>query len=267
MPVQGPPGALPHYWEQRYWDDRYAAASALTNGTQTSKEKDSIAPPTTEWYVGCEALPQLCDPAGPLGAAALVPPGRLLELGCGDSEVAFGFASMGFAVLGLDFAPSALQRAAQQLQGARLPGPGSFDLAVADVRALPVASGSCDAVLDKGCFDALRSKDCAAFLQEVCRVLRPGGRFVCISNSEALVRSHARKVANWTLVPGTPFLLAGADDEVFVHSYMVHTDSGNTTTALRFSTSSNHSEVGCALTRLHSKLEADVCGGSSKSGI
>jgi len=257
--------ALPRYWEQRYWDDRYAAASALTSNTQTSK--DSIAPPTTEWYAGCEALPQLCDPAGPLGAAALVPPGRLLELGCGDSEVVFGLASMGFAVLGLDFAPSALQRAAQQFQGARLPGPGSFDLAVSDVRALPVASGSFDAVLDKGCFDALRSKDCAAFLQEVCRVLRPGGSFVCISNSDALVRSHAGKVANWTTVPGAPFLLAGVDDEIFVHSYVVHAGVGNTNKACRFSTSSSHSEVGCALTRLHSKLEADVCGGSSKSGI
>eukprot|EP00971_Amphidinium_carterae_P209563 4157265-Amphidinium_carterae.1 len=42
----------------------------------------------------------------------------------------------------------------------------------------------------RGCFDALRHRDCEHMLGEACRVLREGGRFLCLSNNEVLESSR-----------------------------------------------------------------------------
>jgi len=52
-----------------------------------------------------------------------------------------------------------------------------------------------------------------------CRVLRPGGQFICVSNNASLLRSHARKVPGWSQAPGCPFPLPHVDDEVWIHCY------------------------------------------------
>ncbi|CAK0881832.1 unnamed protein product [Prorocentrum cordatum] len=162
-------------------------------------------------------LGSVCGPDSPLGEAALRPPCRVLELGCGDKPLAPGMAADGFSVVAVDFSEEAVRQASGS--SGRRRGPGRVDYAAADVRALPFAGGSFGAVVDKGCFDALRSAHCAQALGEVCRVLQPGGRFVCISNAEQLLRAHARRVPGWSCVPGAPFVLAGVDDEVFLHCY------------------------------------------------
>lgn len=268
---------LPAYSEQEYWERRYSSGAneAERNSSQAALGEGKVSCSSgTEWYASWESLHAvLCDPAGPLGAAALQVHSRVLELGCGDSAVSAGLASKGFAVLAVDFSTMALQRA---MHHPRLPvatgakvAPGFASLVAADVRALPVASGLFDAVLDKGCFDALRTRDCASMLSEVCRALRPGGSFICISNSEALVRAHARKVVGWAQAAGTPFQLPGVDDEVIVHCYVRHgtrscgsgavdgrgtaeppgrrTSTPHLAARSLFSSAASHSEVGAAV--------------------
>jgi len=99
---------------------------------------------------------------------------RVVDLGCGESPV-LGLVLPqleGGLVLGIDSDAGTLQAARS------VPGTGSRTPFVAADLAdpLPLADGSMDAVF---CHDVLEQlPDPDALLQEVCRILRPGGRLV-----------------------------------------------------------------------------------------
>mmetsp|Transcript_56014 Transcript_56014/g.103642 ORF Transcript_56014/g.103642 Transcript_56014/m.103642 type:complete len:238 (+) Transcript_56014:49-762(+) len=197
----------PSYADQSYWDARYEKEHVLNN---------------FEWYGDFASLAApLCDTEGPLGECALQPPALVLEIGCGDSALAMRLATQGFVVVAVDFSAPALWRLRSihsQHDGASSVE-ARCDLLLGDVRRLPFASGSFDVVLDKGCFDALRHHDSEDMLAEVCRMLREGGRFLCLSNNESLLRSHARKIENWAKFLRAPALVQTEDDEVYLHCY------------------------------------------------
>ena len=129
---------IPGYSKQDYWEQRY-------------QTEHGGAP---EWYLSWPQLKrQLCDEEGILGSLALTPPAHVLELGCGNFSLVPGLASMGFAVLGADFSPTATAEAAADcVMG--FAGSGCANFATLDVRALPLRSRSFDAVVDKGCIQA-----------------------------------------------------------------------------------------------------------------
>lgn len=192
---------LPKYAEQDYWERRYQADVNRPEGS-------------TEWYMSWDVLkPHLFD-GGLLGAFALRPPGQVLELGCGHSSLVPGLAEAGFSAIAADFSPTAIRMAADP----SLIGPMEF--AALDVRTIPFRSGIFDAVIDKGCFDALKPEDSSKMLLEACRLLAPGGLFLCVSNNEALVRSRARKLPGWRQAAGTPVPIPDLDDEIFLHCYV-----------------------------------------------
>ncbi|CAE7270848.1 eef1aknmt [Symbiodinium natans] len=191
---------IPSYSKQEYWEQRY-------------RTEPEGAP---EWYVDWPHLKRhLCDQNGILGPLALVPPALVLELGCGNFSLVPGLTSSGFAALGVDFSPTATEAAAQAASPS-----APADFATLDARALPLRPGSFDAVLDKGCFDALKADDSRDMLAEACRLLTAGGRFLCVSNNEMLVRSHARKVSGWKSAFGSPFCIPDLDDELYLHCYI-----------------------------------------------
>ena len=124
-------------------------------------------------------ITQMTDPA--LGErhawlAGLIAPGageRVVDLGCGESQV-LGLVVPrldGGVAVGIDSDLGALQAARS------IPGTGSTPLVAADLAdPLPLADESMDAVF---CHDVLELlPDADDLLQEVWRVLRPGGRFV-----------------------------------------------------------------------------------------
>ncbi|CAE7858214.1 unnamed protein product [Symbiodinium microadriaticum] len=195
--------SLPHYSRQEYWEQRY---------------RNQLGAP--EWYLGWPELKRhLCDPDGILGPLALAPPALVLELGCGNFSLVPGLASSGFAALGTDFSPAATAEAAAAARS------GAPDFATLDARVLPLRSGIFDAVLDKGCFDALKAHDSHEMLLEACRVLAAGGRFLCVSNNGTLLRSHARKVPGWRCALGSPFCIPDLDDELYLHCYVRDAES------------------------------------------
>lgn len=91
---------------------------------------------------------------------------RILELGCGDGKFLAGLQAAGYRPVGLDFAPHALALARRA---------GARELARADVRALPVRDASVTALAARYVLGALRASDRTRALQEMERVLAPGG--------------------------------------------------------------------------------------------
>lgn len=98
-------------------------------------------------------------------------PGRartLLDIGCGTGIVTARLLRPGLRVMGADAAYGMARKAADRL------GPGSVVLA--DVRRLPLATASVDAVSAVWLLHLVR--DAAEVVAEAARVLRPGGVFV-----------------------------------------------------------------------------------------
>jgi SAM-dependent methyltransferase len=106
----------------------------------------------------------------PLVAAHLVGARRVLDVGCGEGQVARRLAGGGATVVGID--PVAAQLATARI---RASGP-AYVRASAD--ALPFADASFDAVVI--CLALEHVDDFAGALAEAARVLEPGGRFLLL---------------------------------------------------------------------------------------
>jgi SAM-dependent methyltransferase len=105
-------------------------------------------------------------------AVAEPAPQRILEVGCGEGELAERFVSeLGCEVVAVD----------QSERMVELTRARGVDARVADVQALPFRDGEFDCALAAWMLYHVRAVDRA--LAELSRVLRPGGRLVAVTNS------------------------------------------------------------------------------------
>lgn len=116
-------------------------------------------------------------------------PAVALELGCGAGTYVRLLAGLGYRAVGLDYSVATLQRAVAADSG----GKGRY--VAGEAYALPGRAGSVDLVVSIGVLQALSEPQRA--LEEIRRVLRPGGRVLLeVLNSRALVAraraAHAR---------------------------------------------------------------------------
>ena len=95
--------------------------------------------------------------------------GPVLDVGCGPAHLGAYLAARGARVVGLDLAPLMLAEARRRR------GAGELGAAVADLRELPVASGSCAAVVSFYVLHHLPRTELAGALGEFRRALAPGG--------------------------------------------------------------------------------------------
>jgi demethylmenaquinone methyltransferase/2-methoxy-6-polyprenyl-1,4-benzoquinol methylase len=103
--------------------------------------------------------------------AAVVRPGdRVLDACCGTGDLAVAAERAGARVTGLDFAPAMLERARRKS--------ATVEWIEGDVLALPFGDGAFD-VATVG-FGIRNVADLDAGLEELARVLRPGGRLGCL---------------------------------------------------------------------------------------
>ena len=121
---------------------------------------------------------------------------RILDLACGWGRHLALLAGAGHAIAGVDLSHDLLRQVA-------LPPPRP--LAAADMRALPLADGSFDVVLNLatslGLF--LEDEPALAALREVRRVLRPGGRLLLEGMHREDVEAGFAPRVRWFLDDGT----------------------------------------------------------------
>ncbi|KNC54204.1 uncharacterized protein AMSG_09994 [Thecamonas trahens ATCC 50062] len=152
--------AQAEYWEKRYGEDKEAF----------------------EWYGGYEAVARVF-------LAQVVPSTRVLDVGCGTSQVLVELAKAGYShLVGIDAAESAIS-AAKALAG-DLP---QMSFQTADASALPFDDGFFGAVLDKGTLDTTLAGPNAtararAMVAEARRVLKDGGIYIVVSMAPETVR-------------------------------------------------------------------------------
>jgi SAM-dependent methyltransferase len=153
-----------------------------------------------EWL---EGIPESCiesfaGTGNPFSLGELRPGERVVDVGCGagiDSLIAAKKVAPDGRVIGVDMTPSMLEKARHAAHEAGLK---SVEFREGYAEALPVEDGWADVVISNGVLNLMPDK--AAALQEMSRVLKPGGRLQIgdIQVQKAVPESAKRKIDLWT---------------------------------------------------------------------
>ena len=107
-----------------------------------------------------------------------LPAGRALEIGCGTGTNARFLAREGYAVVAVDFAPTAVAIARERLRGEDV----RFEQL--DIQQQDPPAGPYDLVFDRGCFHVFdEPQERETFARRVASVLRPGGLWLSLVGS------------------------------------------------------------------------------------
>lgn len=98
-------------------------------------------------------------------------PGRAIDIGCGTGTNVVTLAVAGWQVTGIDFASRAIRKAKRKAMEADV----WPDLYVRDATAMYGISGPFDLAFDLGCFHGVLQERRENYLDELDRVLAPGG--------------------------------------------------------------------------------------------
>jgi len=101
----------------------------------------------------------------------LIPPGRALDLGCGNGRNAIFLAKSGFSVEGVDYSRTAIEWATQRAKEAD----ADVHLRNASVFDAPIPPSTYDLVYDSGCFHHMPPHRRSAYVALVAAALKPGG--------------------------------------------------------------------------------------------
>jgi SAM-dependent methyltransferase len=130
---------------------------------------DLVPPAVVEHFVGV---------GNPFSLGLPQPGWAILDIGCGagfDSQIAARCAGAEGEVIGVDLSEEMLGVARQ---GVLVAGLGNAEFRRGLAEALPVESGWADLVISNGVLNLAACK--ADAFREVCRVLKPGGRFQAV---------------------------------------------------------------------------------------
>jgi SAM-dependent methyltransferase len=144
----------------------------MTDVNQPSFWEESYRDGRAAWDLG-EATPVFRR----LAESGQLPPGRMLVLCAGRGHDARLFASLGFEVVAVDFAETAVQ-AMQALADPQAP----VEILQTDLFALPESLvGTFDYVLEYTCYCAIDPQRRLDYVTRVSRLLKPGGLYIALA--------------------------------------------------------------------------------------
>ena len=142
---------------------------------------------TEEYFLhACEGYAEFAQSQGELltrrlklafEVAGVTPGMRVLDVGCGRGEIVRHCAELGADAYGIDYAPVALDLARRTFAAAQHLA-GKMGAARSDAKRLPFPSNYFDRVLMFDVVEHLYPWELAAGMEEVMRVLKPGGAFI-----------------------------------------------------------------------------------------
>lgn len=97
--------------------------------------------------------------------------GRAIDIGCGTGTNLITLARAGWRVTGVDFAPRAIRMARRKVREAGV----QAELVVRDATRLEGIQGPFDLAFDLGCFHGIPEDRRVQYLEQVDRILAPGG--------------------------------------------------------------------------------------------
>ena len=106
--------------------------------------------------------------------------GSVIDIGCGTGENALYLASRGHEALGLDFAPTAIERAREKAEERGI----DVTFVVGDALALETLDRTFDNAIDCGLFHTFPDELRLEYERSLRRAIRPGGRVVILCFSE-----------------------------------------------------------------------------------
>lgn len=145
------------------------------------------------------ADPEYSEQILPLIAERLPPSGLMVDVGCGEGQVSRLAAARGLEVIGVD--PSGLQVVEAQRRG------GGPRYCRASAAGLPVRDGVADVAVACLVFEHIDDLDGA--IDEVARVLRPGGRFLFLLNHPLLQTPNSGWIDDQILDPPEQYWRVG----------------------------------------------------------
>jgi SAM-dependent methyltransferase len=128
--------------------------------------REDFAPPWLGRGTSREVVAAVEQGWFPAGAA-------VLDVGCGQGELAAWLAGQGFRVLGLDIAASAIARA--QAQYGSLPG---VEFLRHDICAQKPPGGEYRVLIDRGCFHGIADEDALAYARNLAAAAAPDARLL-----------------------------------------------------------------------------------------
>jgi arsenite methyltransferase len=154
-----------------------------------------------EWLEGLpeSSIESFAGTGNPFSLGEILPGERVVDVGCGagiDSLIAAKKVGPEGRVIGVDMTSSMLEKARRSAKAAGLGNVVEFREGYAE--ALPVEDGWADVVISNGVLNLMPDK--AAALEEMSRVLKPGGRLQIgdILVQKAVPDSAKRKIDLWT---------------------------------------------------------------------
>ncbi len=111
-----------------------------------------------------------------------IPPGRAIDLGCGEGSNAIYLSKIGFEVTGVDFSPTAIKRARANARVAGL----EVALFEDDLTNLQHVSGKFDLLVDFGALTDLNQADRDLYMQNVLPLTNPGSYYILMCFAKSL---------------------------------------------------------------------------------
>lgn len=129
-------------------------------------------------------------------------PGRAIDIGCGTGTNMITLVRAGWNVLGVDFAPRAIRLAGQKVTEAGV----QAELLVKDATKLQGINGPFDLAFDPGCFHGIPSEGRAEYLEQLHRILAPGGFWLMYGFLKPDVDQSRTGLGKWDIEQTLTFL-------------------------------------------------------------